>query len=115
MSDTNRYFVPGNTFKVGDVVSTDMRDHIVNSGPCKDWIVGGKFPAQITSEQFYKLLQASLRSEDRGNLVMNRCAYLVTQIMCRCEDSVKSMLVIYRYDETYWISQFVSPKDFVKG
>lgn len=98
-------FDPAKTIEdaeVGDIVA--LMDHMAPiSGFCKNWDVTAAFQMP---EETYNGMRAAFPK--KGDLVMNRYAYLVG-VTFGTDDFVRDALVVFRYDEAYICAVLSSP------
>ena len=87
---------------IGDIVG-EMHLHQVNSGPCKGWDVKNMFA--INNEMF-DVMFAQLNT---GEPASGKLGYMVSAIFDFDDDSIESVLVIYKYDTACICATLVRP------
>lgn len=104
-------FVRGDVFKAGDIICSDMHLHMPNTGECKGWEVSSPLPLEISEDQFEELIERAYQGRTDRLPTVGKAAYLINQVI-GIDDNVSAMLVIYKYDFSYYLSHLTMPGRF---
>lgn len=93
--------------KIGDTVA-EMHVHETNSGKLKGWSVLDKF--EIGESMYLAMRRQLPENMNEGPVIANKYAQVISVNENYSDNTVRSVLVIYVYDFTYWIATLVLPQ-----